>query len=81
MSGLELRISFTSCPSPFFLLQAEDEKQVLKGRNQKSNLRSWAANPDLFPCELKPETLAMANKACQVGGLGGSGLRFSGFVG
>ncbi|KAG1679248.1 hypothetical protein FOA52_009277 [Chlamydomonas sp. UWO 241] len=48
---------------PLVVSQAEDETQILKGRDGKPRLRSWAANPELFPCELSAETQALAASA------------------
>ena len=46
--------------------QVEDENRFQKGRDGKvAKLRSWAANPELFPCQLSDEALAQATKAVQ----------------
>lgn len=37
-----------------------------KGRDGKPKVRTWAANPELFPCELTTGTVDMAKKAIKV---------------
>ena len=51
---------------PLAPAQVDDENRLQKGRDGKvAKLRSWAANPDLFPCQLSEEALSLARKAVQ----------------
>jgi hypothetical protein len=45
-----------------------DDKAFARTRDGKPRVRTWAANPELFPCELSEETLRKAKKAVQVRG-------------
>ncbi|KAG1669742.1 hypothetical protein FOA52_001571 [Chlamydomonas sp. UWO 241] len=58
------RLKLREMLMPLIVSQAEDEQRIMKGRDGKTQLRSWAANPELFPCELSEASCAMAARAC-----------------
>ncbi|GAX74750.1 hypothetical protein CEUSTIGMA_g2197.t1 [Chlamydomonas eustigma] len=60
------RLKLRELLMPEVVSQVDDENRYQKKRDGKaSKLRSWAANPELFPCQLSDATLALANKAVQ----------------
>lgn len=43
-----------------------DDRAFARARDGRVRVRSWAANPDLFPCQLTEAATEKANKAVQV---------------
>lgn len=52
----------------------EEDNAFARGRDGKPRVRTWAVNPDLFPCELSQNTLEMAKKAVKAA-VGAWGVR------
>jgi len=57
------RLKLREMLMPDVVSQVEDDNAYARGRDGKTKLRTWAANPDLFPCELSAETQGLAKKA------------------
>jgi preprotein translocase subunit SecA len=44
----------------------EEDNLYAKGRDGKTRVRTWAANPELFPCQLSDAAVYQAKRAVQV---------------
>uniref|UniRef100_A0A7S0R9H9 Protein translocase subunit SecA n=1 Tax=Chlamydomonas leiostraca TaxID=1034604 RepID=A0A7S0R9H9_9CHLO len=57
------RLKLREMLMPEVVSQVEEGNAFAKTRDGKPHLRTWAANPDLFPCDLSAATLESAKKA------------------
>ena len=48
---------------PEVVSQAEEENRYQKGRDGKAKLKTWAASPELFPCQLTDEAASLGSRA------------------
>ena len=57
------RLKLREMLMPEVVSQAEEENRYQKGRDGKINLKSWAASPELFPCQLTESAVSLASRA------------------
>ncbi|GFH12233.1 protein translocase subunit SecA [Haematococcus lacustris] len=59
------RLKLRELLMPQVVSQVEEENVFGKSRDGKTRVRSWAANPDLFPCDISASTLTLAKQAAK----------------
>lgn len=57
------RLKLREMLMPEVVSQVEEENRYQKGRDGKAKVRSWAASPELFPCQLTEATIALGSRA------------------